>query len=144
MNFLLDTNVISEWTKARPNPGVVDWLAEADEDRIFISAVTIAEIRYGIDRLAPGKRRDHLNSWLTDDLPARFEDRILPVDAHVGDYWGRVMARGQAAGRPVGIMDAFIAATAQRHDMNLVTRNIADFTGLSLSLINPWRVPPAS
>jgi toxin FitB len=139
VTFLLDTNVISEWTKTRPDPGVVQWLAEADEDRIFISAVTLAKIRYGIARLPPGRRRNNLNTWLTDDLPARFENRILSVDAHVGDRCGCVLARGRAAGRPVSIMDAFIAATAERHDMNLVTRNVADFARLGLRLINPWR-----
>lgn len=139
MSFLLDTNVVSEWVKPRPDPGVVAWLAEADEDRVFISAVTIAEIRYGIERLALGKRRDQLNRWLIDDLPVRFEDRILSVDAQVGDRWGRVMARGQAAGRPVSIMDAFIAATAERHDMDLVTRNVADFASLGVRVVSPWR-----
>jgi predicted nucleic acid-binding protein len=87
VNFLLDTNIVSEWVKPHPNAGVIDWLAEADEDRVFISAVTIAEIRYGIERLPRGVRRDRLNAWLTDDLPFRFENRILPIDAKVGDCW---------------------------------------------------------
>jgi predicted nucleic acid-binding protein len=139
LNFLLDTNVISEWTKASPNAGTVRWLAEADEDRVFISAVTIAEIRHGIERLPRGNKCDRLDAWLTEDLPARFADRILPVDTDVGDRWGRIMVRGQAAGRTVGTMDAFIAATAERHDMVLVTRNISDFEALGLRLIDPWQ-----
>jgi predicted nucleic acid-binding protein len=139
VSFLLDTNVVSEWAKPRPDPGVVAWLAEADEDRVFISAATIAEIRYAIERLALGKRRNQLNRWLIDDLPVRFEDRILPVDAQVGDRWGRAMARRQATGRPVSIMDAIIAATAERHDMDLVTRNVADFASLGVRVVNPWR-----
>jgi predicted nucleic acid-binding protein len=143
VRFLLDTNVISEWTKAQPDRGVVDWLEQADEDRLFISAVTIAEIRYGIARLPAGKWRNQLAAWLTDDLSMRFEDRVLPVDATVGDRWGRVMARGRAAGRPVSIMDAFIAATAECHDMNLVTRNAADFELLGLRVLSPWRDRPA-
>lgn len=139
MNFLLDTNVVSEWMKPRPNAGVVEWLAEADEDRIFISAVTIAEIRYGIERMPRGVRRDRLNAWLTDDLPLRFDGRVLPVDARGADCWGRVMARGQAAGRPVAAMDAFIAATTERFDLVLATRNVSDFEVLGIRLINPWR-----
>jgi predicted nucleic acid-binding protein len=139
VNFLLDTNVVSEWVKPRPNSGVADWLARADEDRIFISAVTFAEIRYGIERLPRGTRRERLEAWLTDDLPLRFEARVLPVDAGVGDRWGRVMARGRAAGRPVTVMDAFIAATAERHDLVLATRNVSDFEILGIRLINPWR-----
>ncbi len=138
MNFLLDTNVISEWTKPRPNAGAVRWLVEADEDRVHLSAVTIAEIRHGVERLAPGQRRDRLDLWLTGDLPQRFEGRILPIDASVGDYWGRIMARTQAVGRTVGTMDAFIAATAERHDMTLVTRNTADFVDLGIRLVDPW------
>jgi predicted nucleic acid-binding protein len=125
--------------KPRPNAGVAGWLAEADEDRIFISAVTIAEIRYGIERMPRGTRRDRLEAWLTNDLPLRFEARVLPVDTGVGDRWGRVMARGQAAGRPVTAMDAFIAATAERHDLILATRNVADVKVLGIRLINPWR-----
>lgn len=138
MNVLLDTNIVSEWMKPQPNAGVMDWLAEADEDRIFMSAVTIAELRYGIERLPAGARRHRLNAWLTDDLPLRFEARILPIDAKVGDCWGRIMARGRAAGRPVAAMDAFVAATAERYDLVLATRNVSDFEVLGIRLINPW------
>src|SRR5882757_1104686 len=96
------------------------WLAEADEDRVFISVVTLAELRHGIERMPVGARRERLDDWLTEQVPARFEARLLPVDAETANSWGRVMARGQAAGRPVGTMDAFIAATAERHALTLV------------------------
>jgi predicted nucleic acid-binding protein len=138
VNFLLDTNVVSEWTKPRPDTGIVTWLAEADEDRVFISVVTLAELRHGIERMPVGARRDRLDAWLTEQLPARFEARMLPVDAGTADGWGRIMARGQAAGRPVGTMDAFIAATAEQHDLTLVTRNVSDFDVLGIRLISPW------
>ncbi len=139
MNFLLDTNVVSEWTKQRPNAGVVAWLAEADEDRVFISVVTLAELRHGIERLPAGARRGRLDAWLSEDLPFRFEARVLPVDTGTANAWGKVMARGQAAGRPVSTMDAFIAATAEQHDLTLVTRNVSDFEALNVRLLNPWR-----
>jgi len=139
VNFLLDTNVVSEWTKPRPDAGVVTWLAEADEDRVFISVVTLAELRHGVERMAAGMRRDRLDTWLTQDIPRRFEARVLPVDVETADAWGHVMARGQAAGRPVGAMDGFIAATAERHGLTVVTRNVADFEGLAVELVNPWR-----
>jgi predicted nucleic acid-binding protein len=139
VNFLLDTNVVSEWTKQRPDAGVVAWLAEVDEDRVFISIVTLAELRYGVERLPAGARRERLDAWLTQDLPVRFEARMLPVDAGTANAWGKVMARGQAAGRPVGTMDAFIAATAEQHDLTLVTRNITDFEALKVRLVSPWR-----
>jgi predicted nucleic acid-binding protein len=139
VNFLLDTNVVSEWTKQRPDVGVVAWLAEVDEDRVFISVVTLAELRYGVERLPADARRERLDAWLTQDLPVRFEARMLPVDAGTANAWGKVMARGQAAGRPVGTMDAFIAATAEQHDLTLVTRNITDFEALKVRLVSPWR-----
>ena len=138
MNFLLDTNVVSEWTKPRPDPGVASWLADMDEDRIFVSVVTLAELRHGIERLSPGARRDRLDAWLTEEMPLRFEDRLLDVDAETANMWGRVMARGQAAGRPPGAMDAFIAAVVLRHDMTLVTRNVSDFEALGIRYLNPW------
>jgi predicted nucleic acid-binding protein len=138
VNFLLDTNVVSEWTKPRPDAGVVRWLEEADEDRVFISVVTLAELRHGIEMLPAGARRDRLDVWLTEQVPARFETRVLPVDAETANSWGRVMARGKAEGRPAGTMDAFIAATAERHDLILVTRNVSDFNALGIRLMNPW------
>lgn len=138
MNYLLDTNVISEWVKPHPNPGVAAWLAEVDEDRVFISVVTLAELRHGIERMPAGARRDRLDGWLRDELSQRFEGRILPVDVAVADAWGKVMARGQAAGRPVGAMDAFLAATAESHGLVLVTRNVSDFALVEQGVINPW------
>jgi hypothetical protein len=116
----------------------VRWLAEADEDRIFISVITVAELRHGVERMPIGARRSRLDAWLTEQIPLRFEDRLLAVDAETANDWGRVMARGQASGRPVSAMDAFIAATAQRHDLTLVTRNVSDFNTLGLRLVNPW------
>lgn len=138
MNFLLDTNVVSEWVKPQPDSGVIAWLAETDEDRVFISVVTLAELRHGIERLPAGARRNRLDTWLMGELLDRFETRMLPVDPAVADAWGRVMARGQAAGRPVGTMDAFIAATAEQYGLILVTRNVADFDVLGIQFINPW------
>jgi toxin FitB len=138
VNFLLDTNVVSEWAKPRPDTGVVAWLAEADEDRVFISVVTLAELRHGLERLPAGARRDRLDTWLSEQVPARFEARVLSVDAETAARWGRVMARGDARGRPVGTMDAFIAATAERYNLILVTRNVSDFDVLGIRLFNPW------
>jgi toxin FitB len=138
VNFLLDTNVVSEWAKLRPDAGVVAWLAEVDEARTFISVITLAELRHGIERLPGGARRKRLDSWLTEQVPLRFEERLLTIDAETADFWGRIMAQGQASGRAAGIMDAFIAATVLRHDMTLVTRNASDFEPLGVKLVNPW------
>ncbi|MFI4988415.1 MAG: type II toxin-antitoxin system VapC family toxin [Alphaproteobacteria bacterium] len=138
MSFLLDTNVISEWVKPHPDPGVVAWLAEADEDRVFVSVVTLAEVRHGIELMAAGRRRDRLDAWLTDELPLRFEGRILAVDREIADAWGKVMARGRSAGRRMSAMDAFLAATAEVHDLTLVTHNISDFEISGQPIVNPW------
>ena len=138
MTYLLDTNLVSEWTKPRPDIGVVAWLAEADEDRLFISVITLAELRHGIERLPVGARRKRLDAWLNDELPTRFEGRTLPIDPETAQAWGRLMARAQATGRALGAMDGFIAATAERHDFTLVTRNVADFESLGIRLENPW------
>ena len=139
MNYLLDTNVVSEWVKPRPDAGVVAWLAGADEDRLHISVVTLAELRHGIERLPSGARRGKLDDWLRHDLPLRFEDRIVPIDQSIADAWGVLMARCAAAGRPLGVMDGFIAATAEARALTLVTRNAADFEGAARDVVNPWR-----
>lgn len=138
MSFLLDTNVVSEWVKPRPDPGVVAWLAEVDEDRVFLSVVTLAELRYGIARMTDGSRRRRLDEWLRNALPLRFEGRLLPIDAAVADGWGEVIARREAQGKPISAMDAFIAAVARTHDLTLVTRNATDFEPSLTTIINPW------
>jgi toxin FitB len=138
VSFLLDTNVVSEWTKPRPNPGVVEWLAQVDEDEVFLSVVTFAELRHGIERLPAGDRRRRLDEWLRNDLPLRFEDRIVAVDGAIADEWGRVVARRESRGRPMSAMDALIAATGQVHGLTVVTRNMADFQGSVKSVLNPW------
>ena len=138
MRFLLDTNVVSEWTKLRPNSGVMAWLAAADEDQVFLSVVTIAELRRGIETLAPGERRRRLDAWLQEDLPTRFEGRVKFIDAQVADSWGRVVARRESQGRPINAMDAMLAATAEVHGLTLVTRNESDFQPTLKSIVNPW------
>jgi len=138
MKFLLDTNVISEPMRARPNAGVLAWLAEVDEDSVFLSVVTITELRYGIERLAAGRRRDHLDAWLRKDLGSRFEGRILPVDLEIADACGRLVARSESMGRPIEPRDAFIAATAEVHSLTLVTRNASDFEATVKAIVTPW------
>lgn len=138
MSYLLDTDVVSEWMKPRPDLGVVAWLAETDEDRVFVSVVTLAELRYGVERMAPGRRRARLDEWLRHDLPLRFEARVLAVNAAVADAWGQVVARRAAVGRPISVMDAFVAATASVHGLALVTRNAADFEGAIETIVMPW------
>jgi toxin FitB len=138
MNFLLDTNVVSEWLKPQPNQGVIDWLAQADEDQVFLSVVTITEMRYGIERMATGKRRKRLDQWLSEELPVRFEGRILPVDSTVADACGKLVARSEYLGHPIEARDAFIAATAEVYALTLVTRNASDFRPTLKTILTPW------
>jgi toxin FitB len=138
VSFLLDTNVVSEWTKPRPNAGITEWLARVDEDEVFLSVVTFAELRHGIERLPAGERRRRLDEWLRSDLPLRFEERIVGVDGAIADEWGRVVARRESRGRPISAMDALIAATAQVHGLTVVTRNVADFQASVKSVLSPW------
>ena len=141
MSFLLDTNVVSEWVKPTPNPQVVEWLSEVDEDQVYLSVATLAEIRRGIELMDPGRRRDRLTDWLTGALPARFEGRLLDIDRRTADAWGVMMARGKRAGSNLGSVDAFFAATAEVYQLTLVTRNTQHFEKLGVPLLNPW---PAS
>src|SRR6266849_1094544 len=138
MSFLLDTNAVSEWVKPAPDPGLVSWLADTDEDRVHLSVITLAELRHGIERLAVSRRRTRLEQWLNQELPERFAGRVLVVDEIIADRWGRLIARASALGRPIGVMDGFIAATADAAGLTLVTRNVADFAVAGIVLHNPW------
>jgi len=138
MSFLLDTNVLSEPMKERPNPGVLAWLSRVDEDQVFVSVVSITELRFGVERLAIGKSRERLDGWLRKDLILRFEGRILPIDLRIADACGGLMARGESMGRPMEARDAFIAATAEVHGLTLVTRNTSDFEPTLKAIISPW------
>lgn len=138
MRYLLDTNVVSEWVKPQPNRNVIAWLAEGNENDIFISVCTLAELRFGIAWMPRGKRRDRLDLWLRNDLPYRFEGRIIPVDITIADTWGMIQARGKKIGRTIGAMDGLITATAAAYEMTVVTRDTADLKALGISSFNPW------
>ncbi len=138
MSDLLDTNVVSEWTKPRPDTAVIAWLHGVDEDQTYLSVMTIAELRRGVELLPDGRRRAGLHAWLEIDLPARFEDRLLSVNEEVAHAWGRVMARARQGGVGLSVMDGFLAATAAVYGLRLVTRSTADFASLGIDLFNPW------
>lgn len=136
--FLLDTNVISELVKPEPDINVVRWIEETDESILFLSVLTVGEIRNGIERLKLGRRRGRLESWLKVDLRARFQDRILPVDEAIAERWGALSAIAAASGKPVPVIDGLLAATAMHHDLMLVTRNAPDVAGAAVPTLNPW------
>lgn len=138
--ILLDTCVISEVGRESPSPSVAGWFSSLPEDQIRLSVLSVGEIQKGIELLDPGARRARLQRWL-DGLVRLFDDRILPVDEPVARRWGSVGATAQRAGRPRPPVDALIAATALRHDLVVATRNVADFEGTGVRLVNPWTQP---
>jgi len=138
VRLLLDTNVLSEVTRPAPDARVLDWLDGLDEDRSFISVVSIAEIRRGVALMDEGRKREALAEWLARDLPQRFEQRILPVDEPVALAWGDLMGLAKRRGRGLSSMDGLIAATAIAQQLTLATRNTRNFEGFGIELFDPW------
>jgi predicted nucleic acid-binding protein len=139
--FLLDTNVISEFARpdSKPDQRVRQWLETADPNSLFASVLTFGEIRRGIEKLAPGKRRTDLESWLKVDLHQWFEHRLLGIDEAIANRWGLIAAAAQRAGRPLAVIDGLLSATALEHKLTIVTRNSTDFVVTSVPILNPWQ-----
>jgi predicted nucleic acid-binding protein len=137
-SFLLDTNCISELVRPRPEPRILEWLEATDEALLFLSVLTLGEIRKGVAGLAAGRRRTLLEAWLEVDLPARFKGRVLPIDAAVADQWGALAAEAKRKGRAVATVDGLLAATALHFDLTLVSRNVQDFALLPVRLLDLW------
>ena len=136
--YLLDTKAISEVVRPRPNAGLLRWLASTDEDTLFLSVVTLGEIRKGVEQLADGPRKTRLAAWLSNDLPDRFVGRLLPVDANVALVWGRIVGDAARRGRTLDVTDALIAATAETYELAVATRNERHFAHTGVAVINPW------
>jgi predicted nucleic acid-binding protein len=138
--FLLDTNVISEFARPdnQPDSRVRQWLEAADPDSLYASVLTFGEIRRGIERLATGKRRAHLETWLEKDLHEWFDKRLLIIDESIANRWGSLAAAAQRSGKPLAIIDGLLSATALEHKLTLVTRNSADFISAGVPILNPW------
>lgn len=135
MSYLIDTNVLSELRRRTPDPAVARWFADRPAGTLYLSVLTLGELRKGVERLADPARRLALLDWLETDLPAFFAGRVLAVDAAVADRWGHLQAR---AGRPLPAVDSLLAATALHHGLVLVTRNIRDVADLGAQVLNPW------
>ncbi len=138
MNFLVDTNVISEAARPRPNERVMAFLHETDEDRLFLSVITLGELRRGVALMPGGKLKSSLDAWLSASLPERFSGRIIEITAEIADLWGVLMADAKKRGIALHAMDGFLAATARAHNHTLVTRNVKDFAPFGLTLLDPW------
>jgi toxin FitB len=136
VSYLIDTNVLSELRRKLPNAGVVEWFSRRPTSTLYLSVLTLGELRKGVEGVADANRRRALLDWLETELPNFFAGRILSVDTQIADRWGCMVA---AAGRPVPAIDSLLGATAAHHDLSLVTRNVRDFADLGLDVINPWR-----
>lgn len=137
MSFLLDTCVLSELTRPTPHPGLLRWFDAQVPESLFTSALTIGEIEKGIFLAPAGRKKTALETWL-GRMRAVFTGRILHVDDAVATTWGRLVAASERSGRPLAVVDGLIAATALTHAFPIVTRNVTDFAGTGVSLINPW------
>lgn len=135
MGYLLDTNVLSELRRKQPDPRVLQWFAQRPAGTLYLSVLTLGEIRKGVEVLADQPRRLLLLDWIETELPAFFSGRILGIDTAVADRWGRLVAQ---AGQPLPAIDSLLVATAAQHGLIFVTRNMRDVQGLGVQLINPW------
>ena len=136
--WLLDTNVVSELRRPRPSPRVVAFVAEQPLDRLYISSVTLAELRFGIELLADAGRRAELNDWLTHKVRPLFEQRVLQVTEDVMLKWRLLVEAGRKAGHTYSQPDLIIAATALQHGLTVVTRDTADFVKAGAAVLDPW------
>jgi predicted nucleic acid-binding protein len=136
--FLLDTNCISELVRSDPEPRVLEWMEEADETLLYLSVLTLGEIRKGVAGLPQGKRRTHLETWLELDLQARFSGRILSIDRPIADRWGLLAAEAKRKGKALSAIDGLLAATALHHSLTMVSRNVGDFAHTHAPVLNPW------
>lgn len=135
MNYLIDTNVISELKRKRPEPSVLAWVSERPAASLYLSVISLGEIRKGVESVTDIRKKSQLLDWLESDLHNFFGDRILPIDASTADRWGVLLANAK---RPIPAIDSLLAATASAHNLTFVTRNIKDLQGLEIALLNPW------
>jgi len=138
VRILLDTNVISEPQKPLQSAAVERFLRDTPEESLFLSIITIAELYRGVALMTEGRRRTRLSEWVAAELPERFGDRLLPITTSIAALWGDVMAQSRSNGLNVSVMDGFLAATAAAHGLAIATRNVRHFTGLGLTVIDPW------
>lgn len=136
MTYLLDTNVISELIRPKPTPSVLKWVDTVDNEKLYLSVITMGEIRKGIAGIQDPQRQKKISHWLEFELPAYFEGRILTIDIKVADMWGQLQSKHK--GHILPAIDGLIAATAHIYNLKLVTRNKKDFIHAPIEVVNPW------
>lgn len=137
MSYLLDTNVVSETERERPDNNVLKWLERTDPGITFLSALTIGEVKKGVSKLPTGKKKAHIQNWL-ENVRQKFDGRILPITEHTFLVWGKMLAEFEKKGIVRSVLDSFLEATALEHDLILVTRNVRNFKDTAITILNPW------
>jgi predicted nucleic acid-binding protein len=138
MKYLLDTCILSELIKKNPSNNLIKWLSTQDENRLFVSVLTIGEIHKGIEKLPGSTKKKKLHHWVNHDLKERFYNRILELDLQAATTWGQIQAYSEIQGKSMPIIDGLIAATGIRYDLTVVTRNMKDMEISGVTLLNPW------
>ena len=136
--FLVDTNVISETLKSRPNAKVIDWLGDQRPNDLYLASVSLGELVRGARQAKDKTKRERFERWIDHELAAQFDGRILPFDREAALIWGEIVGDGDRLGRPKSMADAQIAAVARRHNLIVATRNARDFTDMDVALFDPW------
>jgi hypothetical protein len=136
LNFLVDTNAVSELRKKHPTPSVLAWFASVSDEHLYFSVLSVGEIRRGVERLVKAEQLSVLLTWLENELVPWFDSRLLPVDLTVAERWGCLLAE---VGRPLPTVDSLLAATALVHNLTVVTRNTGDFALPGVKVLNPWK-----
>lgn len=139
--WLLDTNVVSEIRRPRPEPKVIAAIETQPLDRLFVSVVTLAEIRFGIEQVADFKRRTELNDWLANKVRPMFDQRVLPISEDVMVKWRLLVEEGRRAGHTFSQPDLIIGATAVHHGLTVMSRDTTDYARAGVPVLNPWRDP---
>jgi toxin FitB len=138
MNYLLDTCLISELAKSKPDENVVNWVLSENETGFYVSVLTFGELHKGIEKLPESKKKEELRNWVNDELKNRFQSRIIGIDMRISILWGKIQCIAEKKGKPMPVIDTLIAATALSHDLTVVTRNVSDMEQSGVRLLNPW------
>jgi toxin FitB len=139
MRCLLDTCVISELIKPKPDERVMTWLLEQNDSDLYVSALTFGELQRGIEKLPASRKKEEINNWVENEMKRRFQNRTLEIDLFVAKTWGKIQGIADKKGKPMPVFDSLIAATGIVHGLTVVTRNVADMEQSGVNLFNPWR-----
>jgi len=138
VNYLLDTCILSELIKTKPDKRVIKWVSSVPEERLYLSVLTLGELQKGIVKLGTGERQNRLLRWLDEDVRQRFEGKILSVDEETMMLWGKLAGEAERKGKPLPLLDIILASSAIVNHMTFVIRNISDVQGLGVEILNPW------